>query len=386
MSIRAGARRFFQQGDLLLLILCSCASACGLVLIASAAAYRGGGRYVLIQGIAVGIGVAAYILFTCMDLERLTDRWYWLPVFNVLLLAALALWGVDGGTGNRSWLRFSRLPVGIQPAEIVKLTFVLLLARQMARCQQRGIGRPSAALQLALHGLCMCALVLAVSGDAGMALVYAVIFLLMAFLAGVPLYWFAVLGAGIAAAAVFLREQIWSRLPDYIRMRLLVVLDHDLDPLNVGWQQARSLLAIGSGQVTGQGLFHGPLTQSAAESSLPARHTDFIFAVAGEELGLLGCVAILLLLTAIILRCVQTGLTAPDSMSALVCMGFAGMLLCQTVLNVAMCLYLAPVVGLTLPFFSYGGSSVVTLFAAMGMVSGVRFRTPGRRLYPAAEW
>ena len=156
------------------------------------------------------------------------------------------------------------------------------------------------------------------------------------------------------------------------------MLDHELDPLNVGWQQDRSLLAIGSGQVTGQGLCHGLLTQSGAESCLPARHTDFIFAVAGEELGLLGCAAFLLLLTAIILRCVQTGLTAPDGMSALVCMGFAGMLLCQTLLNVAMCLYLAPVVGLTLPFFSYGGSSVVTLFAAMGMVSGARFRAGSR--------
>ncbi len=385
MGVLAGARRFFRQGDLLLLILCICASACGLVLIASATAARGGGRYMLIQGIAVGIGVVLYVFFTFADAERLTARWHWLAAFNVLLLAALALWGVDGGTGNRSWLRFSRLPVGVQPAELVKLTFVLLLARQLAGEQERGIGRPLAVLRPALHGLCMCALVLAVSGDAGMALVYAVIFLLMAFLAGAPLYWFAVLGGAVAAAVVFLREQIMSRLPDYIRMRLLVVLDHDLDPLNVGWQQSRSLLAIGSGQVTGQGLFHGLLTQSPAESSLPARHTDFIFAVAGEELGLLGCLAILLLLTAIIVRCVQTGLTAEDGMSALICVGFAGMLLCQTLLNVAMCLYLAPVVGLTLPFFSYGGSSAVTLFAAMGMISGVRFRASPRRLLPA-EW
>ena len=368
-------RRFLRQGDLLLLSLCLAASAYGMVLIASATASRGEGRCVLIQGVAVAIGAGLYVLFTLVDAERLTERWYVLLLFNVLLLAALAVWGVDGGTGNRSWLRLSRLPVGIQPAELVKLTYVLLLARQMARRQEKGISRPGSVAQLALHGLLMGALLLAVSGDAGMALVYAVLLLVMAFWAGVRLYWFAGTLGAVAAACFFLRQQIAARLPDYIRMRLLVVLDHDRDPLNVGWQQSRSVLAIGSGQVTGQGLFHGIQTQSPAESSLPARHTDFIFAAAGEELGLLGCLAILLLLTAVIVRCLQTALTAEDSLSSLLCAGFAGMLLCQTGLNVAMCLYLAPVVGLTLPFFSYGGSSVVTVFAAMGMVSGVRART-----------
>ena len=165
---------------------------------------------------------------------------------------------------------------------------------------------------------------------------------------------------------------LWSRLPDYVRQRFLVVFDHDLDPLGTGFQQARSLLAIGSGQVTGQGYLQGTQTQSASASALPARHTDFIFSVAGEELGLVGCLAILALLGAILLRCVWLARRSRDPLFASVAMGVAGMFGAQTLLNVGMCLYVAPVVGVTLPFFSYGGSSLLMAFGAVGILLSMR--------------
>ncbi|MPM72334.1 putative lipid II flippase FtsW [bioreactor metagenome] len=185
------------------------------------------------------------------------------------------------------------------------------------------------------------------------------------------LRWF-LLGAGAAGGLGYLA---WPHLPGYIQMRFRVVFDHALDPLDKGFHQSRSILAIGSGQLTGQGLFKGTQTQSAAASALPARHTDFIFAVAGEELGLLGCALILALLLAIILRCVWVSRTARSPVCAYAAMVYAGMLMVQTLLNVGMCLYVSPVVGLTLPFFSYGGSSIITLYAAMGIVSGIKMRT-----------
>ena len=204
-----------------------------------------------------------------------------------------------------------------------------------------------------------------------MSLVYLFIFAIMAFVAGVKLRWFflaAVGGCGVLAAA-------WSFLPQHIKMRFLILFDHELDPKGVGWHQTRSLMAIGSGRVTGMGFLNGRQTQSLAESSLPARHTDFIFSVCGEEFGMIGCLFLLLLLLCIILRCVYVSRKARSHLSAYIALGFAGMLMIQTVINVGMCLYVAPVVGLTLPFISYGGSSILTLFAAMGVVSGIKMRS-----------
>jgi rod shape determining protein RodA len=147
------------------------------------------------------------------------------------------------------------------------------------------------------------------------------------------------------------------------------------DPRGIGWQQTRSLLAIGSGQLTGQGYLKGTQTHSTSESSLPARHTDEIFAVCGEEFGLVGCVIVLLVLGAIIVRCFWVARNARSHMSAYIAMGYGAMLLIQTAINVAFCLYLFPVVGLTLPFISAGGSSILTLYAAMGVVSGIKMRS-----------
>ena len=134
-------------------------------------------------------------------------------------------------------------------------------------------------------------------------------------------------------------------------------------------------MAIGSGGLTGTGFLQGRVTQSANSWSLPERNTDFIFSVCGEEFGLIGCCALLLVLSLIILRCVRISRHAPDHLSAYIALGFAGMLMTQIIINVAMCLYVGPVVGLTLPFISYGGSSVLTMYACMGIVSGVKMRT-----------
>ena len=130
-------------------------------------------------------------------------------------------------------------------------------------------------------------------------------------------------------------------------------------------------MALASGRIFGTGLYQGTQTQSG---SIPYQHTDFIFAVAGEELGMIGCLVIIALLTAIIVRCVRTGLRSQSNLGALVCIGIAAMLAFQTLENIGMCIGVAPVIGLTLPFFSYGGSSIITMFAAMGIVSGIKMR------------
>jgi len=141
----------------------------------------------------------------------------------------------------------------------------------------------------------------------------------------------------------------------------------------------QSRLFIGSGKLFGQGLYNGTLTQHTGLTRLPEKHTDFIFAVAGEELGMMGCMVIMLLLVAVIVRCLYISTKAKSMLSSLVCVGVAGMLMFQTFVNIGMCIGVAPVIGITLPFFSYGGSSVLATFMAMGMVSSAR-------MHPKIGW
>ncbi|SMC36120.1 rod shape determining protein RodA [Papillibacter cinnamivorans DSM 12816] len=371
-------RDFFKKGDMLLLSLCCGSTLYGILLIASATHSTGSLRYVIIQAAALVLGVFLFAFFTFLDLDPILERWRWIFLFNVIFIASLFVFGVEGGTGNRSWLRPSWFPVGIQPAEVVKITFILLMARQMSYLKSWGISSPGSVFQMGAHVLFMAGLIYAASKDAGMVLVYLFIFLAMAFAAGVKLRWFilafAAGGGGFAAAWI----KGW--IPEYMRNRILVIFDHSLDPLGIGWQQNRSVLALGSGGLTGQGLFHGTQTQKASTTALPAKHTDFIFSVAGEELGMIGCVLIIILLAAVVIRCIYVAVNAKDDFSALICVGIAGMLIFQIVENIGMCLFLTPVIGLTLPFFSYGGTSIVSLFAAMGIISGVKMRSLPRWL------
>ena len=382
--LRDSIRSFWQQGDRLLLTLCLLASGYGLVLIYSATRYLGEGdamRCMVVQSVAILMGIVIYILMSSVDIELFVDKsWKWLLVFNVVINALVRTpLGIEVN-GNRSWLHIPGFPVNLQPAELAKLTFVLLLAWQMKKMSEGGsISRPASVFSMAGHTLLMLGLIVATSGDFGMALTYAVIFVVVAWAGGVKKRWF-LLAIVVCAAAVLL---IWPRVSDlYFAKRITVLIDHILgnpetlaeQTRGIGFQQTRSILAIGSGGLFGMGYLNGTQTQSASESALPARHTDEIFAVCGEEFGLVGCVLLLCLLAAIILRCIWVARRAGSPQSALIAMGFAGMLTAQVAVNVGMCLYVFPVVGLTLPFISYGGTSIVTMYAAMGIVSGIKMR------------
>ena len=374
-------KEFWKKGDMVLLGLCILASLMGLVLIYSATRYNENLHNAFIkQGIFLALGMVAYVIVTFIDIEFLIEKWWWvfllLGIFVILLLRPF---GEGGDSGNKSWVF---LPVigkyfGFQPAEIAKLSFIVVLAWMINKERPRGLGRFSAMMKYGILTCLFAGLLAVLSGDWGMVLIYLFIFVAMAWVAGVSKWWFIGVGVPAVGGLVFLwnfilpRTKYWT---DYRIVRFRVVFDHDLDPRNIGWQQSRSLLAIGSGQLTGMGFLQGKQTQSADSGVLPVRHTDNIFAVCGEEFGLLGCCAVLAVLLAIILRCVWVSRRAKSHMSAYIAMGIAAMLMAQTIINVAMNLYVGPVIGVTLPFFSYGGSSTLTLFIAMGIVSGIKMR------------
>lgn len=374
--IRDGIKNFFKRADTVLLGLCILTSIYGLILVYSATRFKPTYYSLpLKQGVCILIGIVAFIVCSYIDLEILMEKWKLVFVFSSLFILSLAVFGT-GYQGNKNWLEFPWMPFNIMPAEIVKLFFVMLLAKQLVHLQKKDkndLSRIRSVAQLVLHLGWFCGIIFVVSGDAGSALVYAAIFVIMCWVAGLKKRWFAV---GIGAVAIG-GWTLWNYLPpdNYWIMRIRVVFDHDLDPLYRGWNQSRSLLAIRSGGLTGEGYMQGLLTQNPSKNFLPERYTDFIFSTCAEELGLVGCTLLLILLAAIILRCIYVGLTARSAFSALVAMGFGSMLLFQVVLNVGMCLYVLPVVGITLPFISYGGSSIITLYAAMGFVSGIKMRS-----------
>ena len=336
-----------RQADWLLLCLCCGAALFGLVMIASATNFLNSWKMVIVQACAIVLGVGIYFLMSQIDLTEAAKRWKWLLGFGIVMFLLLKTpLGIEG------------FPANIQPAEIVKLTFILVLSRQLVWVKENwGLKSLRSIAFLAGHVLLMVGLYYVISSDMGSALVYIFIFAAMAFVAGVAARWFiiALLGGG---AAFYLLWEL-DKIPDYMKERFMVVFDHNLDPLGAGWQQTRSLLALGGGKLTGQGLFHGIQTQGEYSGSLPFRYTDFIFSAIGEELGMLGCLAVLLLLAAIIVRCLMVARKARNTTESYVCVGVAAVLIFQTISNVGMCLFVLPVIGLTLPFFSYGGSSLV---------------------------
>ena len=367
-----------QGADLILLGLCCTASLYGIAMIFSATRYNEDNRKVLVQTAALLIGIVVYFAISMIDLELLMKRWKWIAAFNAgFILLLLTPFGREQD-GNRAWLKFPFLPVSIGPAEVVKITFIILLAWQFQWLleEKRDLKSFSSAFMAAGHAFGMAGLYFIVSRDMGNAMMFVLIFVVMAFVSGFALRWFVMLGAAGTIGGI----AVWTLdlLPSYMKNRFLVLFDHSYDVQNQGYQQTRSLLTIGGGGFWGQGYLHGTQTQ-AGTGSIPARHTDLIFAVIGEELGFVGATLAILILVAIIIRVVIVGRRSGSMFHTCVCVGIASMLAFQMIINIGMCLFIMPVIGLTLPFFSYGGSSIVTLFAAMGFVSGIKMRTVVRR-------
>ena len=359
---------YLKKSDTLLLGLCIAATVYGIVLIRTSTAYLSSSNAASVQVLALFIGIALYFVFSLIDIDILADNWKLLFAAGIGMLGLLVFAQEEGG--NRAWLRF--MGIGIQPAEIVKIFFIVIIAKLIVSFSNER--RLDHILSLgAMTGILLIyfGMIIVLSSDLGSGLVYLFIFIAMLFAGGLKIYWFLIAFAGFAIVSPY----IWnSFLSDNQKNRIIAVFDpKSVDPTGLGitWQVNQSKAAIASGGVFGQGLGQGSMTQSG---SVPKQRTDFIFSAAGEELGFVGCLAIVVLLVAIIVRCVYVGYKSQSKLGALISVGVAAMLTFQTFENLGMCLGVAPVVGLTLPFFSSGGSSVVTSFACMGIISGIKMK------------
>jgi len=358
-------KNFPKKCDWVLLLLCLITSGFGLICMVSATQadkFGGSMRYILVQSAGIILGLLMFAIISSIDVEVMSEHRNVLVLFNVFLLLLLIPFGTDNDTGNRSWIETPI--VNIQPAELCKITYIVIMASVMNSNKNRISSIPSV-IQMVFHLGIIVGLNMVISSDAGVSLIFVFIFIGMAFAGGVSLLWFALAIGGIAAAFPIL----WQFLGQYQRNRILILFDPTIDAqgINERYHYTINLRSLTGGGLTGQGLFNGNRTQAGA---LFAQHTDYIFSSIGEELGFFGCVAIMLLEFAIIGRCIYVGIRTPDYMRRLICFGAASALIFQVVINIGMCIGMMPVIGLTLPFISYGGSSIVTIFAMLGLVSG----------------
>ena len=364
---------FFRKGDLVLLALCLLTTIVGVVIVSSATDYMNSTRFVIIQLVAAAMGVLVFALISSIDLDIIMEYRPFLVFFNCVFLLMLIPFGVTHG-GNRSWLDIPGLPFEIQVAEILKTTYILIMASVMSSHQNRLSKIPSV-MHMCFHLLLLVGLNMVLSKDAGVSLIFVFIFIGMTFAGGVNKGWFMLALSGIAVGSPIL----WTMLGQHQRDRIQVLFDPTIDPTATGirWHTNQGMLSLTGGDLMGQGLFNGRRTSVGA---LKAQHTDYIFSAIGEELGFIGCMAIILLEFAIIARIIYVGIKSPDFARRVVCFGAAAALIFQVTSNIGMNLGVMPVIGLTLPFISYGGSSLLSLYAMLGLVSGVFARpAPGKQ-------
>lgn len=363
---------FFQRADIFLLGMALICSAYGVFAVYKATVGMAAGgaltnptKFVVVQVFSIILGLAAFVIFTIIDVDILGSNWKILHLINMALLVALVIFGQDDGTGNKSWIRFAG--IGIQPSELIKIFYIIVAAKQMTFLKEyRDLNSFWSLVQMAVHFLVVFGAIIVVSSDLGSCTIIMLIFIAMMFMAGVKIYWFGIGFAAVAAAVPLLWEHF---LKDYQKKRLIAPYDPSVDPEGYGirWQTEQSKLTLASGRLTG-------VDESHRMSVFTGKHTDFIFAAIGENLGMIGCIVVFILLTILIVHIVRMGLNSSRTFDMLVCMGIASAVMWQTFVNIGMCIGITPVIGITLPFFSYGGSSMVTMYIAMGIVSGIKYK------------
>lgn len=311
----------------------------------------------IVQLISMGIGLAGCLTVAAMDYHKLAKFWF------LYAPAALGLVGLTftslgygrEGADDIAWIDLGF--VQIQPAEILKLVFLLTFSLHISKVQKR-INQPLHLILLGMHAAIPMGIV-AIQGDYGTAIVFAAMTVTMLFAAGLSL-WYFVGGLALAPIAVWF---IWTYVfGDVHRNRILVLFNPGTDPLGLEYQPDLSIKALRAGGLFGLGL------NAEGYVTVPEMHNDFIFAFIGEAFGFVGAVGTIVLLAAVILRIFADSRAAKDTMGRTICMGVFAILFTHAVMNLGMVLKVMPVIGIPLPFFSAGGTAMVSMYLSIGLV------------------
>lgn len=358
-------RGYFKQTDILFWLMTVTASFYGLALIWSQQR-SGDVNFIKTQIMAVILGYIAAVIISAIDYNAIAKFWWLISVIGIALTIAVFFIGIQvSGTDDTGWIR---LPGGItfQPSELTKIFFILTFSKHLSYLIEiNKLKTFLAVLTLVAHAA-VPILLIHLQGDDGAALIFAFMFVIMSFMAGVQLRYFIMLGGAVLAAVPL----IWTKfLNDDQKNRLLVLFSNDDSMIqNFGWQQYQGKVSIASGGFFGKGYYNGPRVES---NMVPYQENDFIFTVAGEELGFLGCAAIIILIFIMCIKILHTSHLSYNPLGRLICVGFFSLVAVQSIINLGMVLGIFPVVGITLPFFSSGGSSVACLYLGVGLVQSV---------------
>ncbi len=323
------------------------------------------GQRKLIMQVAMTVaGIVATLIIANLDYHLIVDKlWLFMLIFSAGLLIVTLVFGSSGEnmeTANRSWLVIPFINIMIQPSEFVKIALVCTFAKHLSSVEGE-INKPKNLLFLAIHAGLIVGLIL-VSGDLGVALVYMGFLLIMLFCAGLNI-WYIV---GGFSAIIIAFPIIWQFLADYQRERIIVGFNPELDPLGKGLQPLLSKACVENGGLFGIGVFG-----KGDYEILPASHTDFIFATVCEKFGIIGGMITVALLLVMVIRIFVIASRCGSDYGSHICVGVAAIILIQTAENIGMCLAMLPVVGITLPFVSCGGSSVLATYVLVSLVHSV---------------
>lgn len=362
---------YLRQTDLWLWTLCLVLSGIGLVMLAgisySELISKVGPRKVLIQFAATGMGCVAALILSKFDYHTLTKLWK-LHVPAAYFLVVLTFF-IGHGTAMRpndkSWFYIPGTSVTVQPTEFFKISFILILAYHLSIVHDQ-LNRPQTLLAVCAHGAAPV-LLIHFQGDDGTAIVFAGIFICMVFAAGLDWKYI----ASAVGSLVVIAPAFWFFIlnPDQ-KQRIRILFRPEMqDKLGDYYQQYQAKLAIGSGQVWGKGIFvdtHTPV---------PEAQNDFIFAFIGESLGFVGCLAVIVILILLCTRLLSCAQHSQDMEGRLICVGIFAMVSVQAIINIGMCLSLLPVIGITLPLVSNGGTSVLSTYMSIGLALSVHMHT-----------
>lgn len=367
-----GVKHYFKRLDKFLLLFCLAAVCFSCVILYSELQAGfisdSGSRRFNSFSMQVFAGVLGLVVLLCMapiSYRFMAKLWFiHLPVTLGLVLltfTSLPIVYQPPGSDDAAWLRVAGL--SLQPSELLKFSFILTFAYHLSKVREE-LNRPLHVLLLCLHGAAPCLLIF-LQGDMGSALVFFFIFLCMIFSAGLS-YKYVFVGMGLAAVVA---PVVWfgGLLPDYLMERFLVLGNLESDPLGAGHQQLIGRRILGSGQLFGKGLFSDDL------SYVFAIENDMVLSHVGQTLGFVGCAAVILLLTMICVKILLTARRAADPLGCYICTGVFAMILFQMTINVGMELAVLPVIGITLPFISAGGTSLLTSFLSIGLVMSVYY-------------
>lgn len=366
-KIIKGLTKFFTKSDLILWLLAISASVYSLMLINSmqrSSSYS----YMTPQVLALVIGYLAAIVLTVIDYERIARLWVPLMILSVALLALVFVIGRNvSGTDDTAWIT---LPGGLsfQPSELVKIFFIITFSKHLQILRENDLLHSLVGVISLLIHMGIPVAMIHMQGDDGTVLIFIFIFLIMSFIGGVQLRYFLIMLLLLAAGIPIL----WNYfLNDEHKNRFTAIFDIDGNAMeNYGWQQYQGKVSVASGGLSGTGLGNGP---RVASGIVPEQENDFIFTVAGEELGYIGCLLLLFILLAICIKLIIDAAAARDYLGRMICVGVFSMIGVQTIINIGMVLGLLPVIGITLPFFSSGGTSLMSVLIGIGLVQSVYY-------------